>query len=205
MGDCGALVHFDPVLPTDFDYQNSSNLKNIQPLYINAEYFIDLKKINAPGDFLSSDSITAIRRSLRGNETSNANVDKLRITLPQYMHEAHSEMKMLKTWKNMKHGFYPCGSCDLFGCRQADDYIINEVIYQLTYVDVIECFSIDTEASRIIVGIEKNRAEDHRNRENTASKIDNFELIQLYPKHFANVYINCVNTLTAFKIVKRMN
>lgn len=100
LGDCGALVHFDPT---------SSTAETAVPWYINAEYLVDLNKLKNPGDFLDLDG------------------KALLITKPMVMNEKTSKILILKEWTNQKHGFYPCGACAAFGCDIAKPIIPAEI------------------------------------------------------------------------------
>lgn len=106
LGDCGALVHFDPSVTVSSAKESASKAS---PLYINAEYLIDLAKIKSVGDFLDIDGT------------------RLLITEPKLMNEMTTEVNPLTSWKNMKHGFYPCGSCSLSKCSAADPMIVDQV------------------------------------------------------------------------------
>lgn len=75
-------------------------------MYINAEYLIDRNKIKQVGDFINKDT---------------------KITLPKLMIEDTTEINPLLEWKNMDHGFYPCGACSVFSCKKANKYILDEV------------------------------------------------------------------------------
>ena len=100
LGNCGTLLHFHP------NFHNESLTK---PLYINAEYLIDMNKIKLINDFLDLDGNILLR------------------TKPKLMNELNTPIFPLKIWKNMKHGFYPCGSCELYTCIPAEYRIIQEV------------------------------------------------------------------------------
>ena len=102
LGDCGAVVHFDPVIPL-----NSNGTTAAEPFYVNAEYLIDLKKIKAVGDFLGA------KESL--------------ITSPMTMNEATTPLFKLEPWKKMDHGFYPCGACLQSKCSPASSTVVEEV------------------------------------------------------------------------------
>jgi len=92
-------------------------------MYINAEYLIDVSKIKAIGDFLDIDGPDLI------------------ITQPRLINEASANSDYLSVWKNMKHGFYPCGSCKLSNCVPADADIVNQVCYDRDLIFTYKCFT----------------------------------------------------------------
>jgi hypothetical protein len=123
LGDCGAIVHFDPTTVT-------SDALEAKPFYCNAEYLVDLAKIKVPGDFLS----------LETGSPSDAV-----ITRPVHIVEENVKVYSLSPWKNQKHGnilsglhcwldvqlligFYPCSSCQHAQCIAAPKYIIGEIV-----------------------------------------------------------------------------
>ena len=97
LGDCGAIVHFDP-LAAPF-VQQDKNTK-VLPFYVNAEYLIDLKKIQKEGDFLG----------IIGSDLTQATL----------MNEVTTPLYKLQPWSKMPHGFYPCGACQS-RCVPSDD------------------------------------------------------------------------------------
>lgn len=101
LGNCGALIHFDPT--------NTS--AQAQPFYVNAEYLIDLRKMTKVGDFLDLDD------------------GKAKVTFPNLVNEQSSEIAVLRQWKKMPHGFYPCGSCEHSpsSCVLASAALIEEI------------------------------------------------------------------------------
>ena len=103
LGDCGAVVHFDPLAPT----RAADPAAKIEPFYVNAEYLIDLKKIHNVGDFLSP--------------------REAQLTTAQRMDEQTTSLFALHAWKKMEHGFYPCGACVQFNCVPAASHVVDEI------------------------------------------------------------------------------
>ena len=103
LGDCGAVVHFDPLAPR----RSVDPSVKIEPFYVNAEYLIDLKKIKNVGDFLSPLEV--------------------QLTTAQRMEEKTTSLFALRTWKKMEHGFYPCGACEQFNCAPAAGSVVDEI------------------------------------------------------------------------------
>ena len=120
LGDCGALVHFDPRVEHSSSDNSSTgtgsgtdrrSFTTAKPFYINAEYLTDFRKISKAGQYLSPPH----------NE----------LTKPRLMDEASTELFLLKPWKNQAHGFYPCSSCVFSTCAPADERtVIDEVGYR---------------------------------------------------------------------------
>lgn len=111
LGDCGAIIHFDPRGITRHSKpSNKSESEAVaEPFYINAEYLLDLKKITKAGEFLSPK-------------------DTVLVTSPIAMNESTTSLFVLHPWKNMKHGFYPCGNCIHSNCKPAQEALIHEII-----------------------------------------------------------------------------
>ena len=105
LGDCGALLHFDPTAET------SLNLTVAEAFYTNAEYLVDLKKLTMVGDFLNLDG------------------PELQVTIPVLVNEKSSAVNHLTAWKKMAHGFYPCGACEKATCVPASNMVVEEVQY----------------------------------------------------------------------------
>jgi hypothetical protein len=79
LGDCGALIHFDPTV-----------IQDAAPFYCNAEYLVDLAKMKHAGDFISL-------------ETSNPSDAVVSEPVP-VIDEMTTKLYSLSPWKNMKHG-----------------------------------------------------------------------------------------------------
>ena len=133
LGDCGALLHYDPRYSNPSENLNGVNYRgtetnqsstidasvkvndvpthSTEAFYINAEYLVDSKKLKKVGDFLDSSNIL--------------------LTKPLPVNEKYSPIFMLNKWVNTDHGFYPCGQCTHAVCQQLDNssIIIQEVIF----------------------------------------------------------------------------
>jgi len=122
LGDCGAVVHFDPRVPKE-DVGGATSSFVAAPFFTNAEYLLDLGKISLEGDFLDS-SLSSQQDSRDAKKKGKSNP---LITTAVRFHEATSPVTALMVWKNMKHGFYPCGNCELFKCVEAPQALLDEI------------------------------------------------------------------------------
>ena len=111
LGDCGAIVHFDPLAAPLVEQDKNTK---VQPFYVNAEYLIDLKKIQKEGDFL-------------GPKESD-------LTQVNMMNEITTSLYKLQPWNKMPHGFYPCGACQV-RCTPSDNSSVH--IQEVFYIHIL--------------------------------------------------------------------
>ena len=140
LGDCGAIVHFDPRVSLDMSTlatttsitstTTTTTTLAALPFFSNAEYLLDLSKIKAEGDFLDPQPLKPTKPSKdsagRGSVVPGG-VRGPTITMPVPMIEGNTTIYALKDWKNMQHGFYPCGACLHATCVQAPKFVLDEV------------------------------------------------------------------------------
>ena len=135
LGDCGALVHFDPRVEGP----------GAEPFYVNAEYLVDLSKVARAGQFLSLDG--------------GAAVVSAPVHIPR-QEEQHAPVTVLREWRNLPHGFYPCGSCR-GGCVPASQALQQEVLFRQRFLLLLKNASAGEELDEAAYREVKQRAYAH--------------------------------------------
>ena len=121
LGDCGAIVHFDP------RSEGVAGGRRVEPFYVNAEYLVDLSKVSRAGQFIASAD---------SDGGAVATLLSAQVSAPLYISpdaEQSTRVTVLRDWRNMPHGFYPCGSCR-GGCAPAAQPLLQEVLLRQRFL-----------------------------------------------------------------------
>lgn len=128
LGDCGALIHFDPrtieshLVSRTLEERNRKGKRNgnrnnskesktasaAEPFYINAEYLISHKYLKNVSDFLYKPS---------GMITNPLPMNEMVSNTPLPRGVENTPLFNLKPWAKLEYGFYPCGACKHATCK----------------------------------------------------------------------------------------